>query len=158
MLVKAIEEEVSAYIEAHQHKAGEDGRRLVVRNGHARERTIVSGAGQLKIRAPRVDDRRVDERGQRFRFTSEILPPYLRRTKSVQELIPWLYLKGISTGDFSEALEALRGPDAPGLSATTVVRLKEVWRREYEAWSKRQRPAVCLHLGRRHLLERPSGR
>ena len=137
MLVKAVEAEVTAYIQAHQHEVDEDGRRLVVRNGHARERTLVSGAGQLKIQAPRVDDRRVDERGQRFRFTSQILPPYLRRTKSVEELIPWLYLKGISTGDFSEALEALLGPDAPGLSATTVVRLKDVWRREYEAWSKR---------------------
>ena len=139
MLVKAVEAEVTAYIEAHQHEVDENGRRLVVRNGHARERTIVSGAGQLKIQAPRVDDRRTDERGQRFRFTSEILPPYLRRTKSVEELIPWLYLKGISTGDFSEALEALLGPDAPGLSAATVVRLKDVWRREYEAWSKRDR-------------------
>ena len=137
MLVKAVEAEVTAYIEAHQHEVDENGRRLVVRNGHARERTIVSGAGQLKNQAPRVDDRRTDERGQRFRFTSEILPPYLRRTKSVEELIPWLYLKGISTGDFSEALEALLGPDAPGLSAATVVRLKDVWRREYEAWSKR---------------------
>ena len=137
MLAKAVEAEVAAYIEAHQHEVGEDGRRLVVRNGHARERTIVSGVGQLKIQAPRVDDRRVDEHGRCFRFTSQILPPYLRRTKSVEELIPWLYLKGISTGDFSEALEALLGPDAPGLSATTVVRLKEVWRREYETWSKR---------------------
>ena len=137
MLVQTIEDEVAAYIEAQQHEVDEDGRRLLVRNGHVRERTIVSGVGQLKIRAPRVDDRRVDERGRRFGFTSEILPPYLRRTKSVEELIPWLYLKGISTGDFSEALEALLGPDAPGLSATTVVRLKEVWRGEYEAWSKR---------------------
>ena len=102
MLVKAVEAEVTAYIETHQHEVDQDGRRLVVRNGHARERTIVSGVGQLKIQAPRVDDRRVDEQGRRFRFTSQILPPYLRRTKSVEELIPWLYLKGISTGDFSE--------------------------------------------------------
>ena len=137
MLMTAVEAEVTAYIETHQHEVDQDGRRLVVRNGHARERTIVSGVGQLKIQAPRVDDRRVDEQGRRFRFTSQILPPYPRRTKSVEELIPWLYLKGISTGDFSEALEALLGPDAPGLSATTVVRLKDVWRREYEAWSKR---------------------
>jgi len=137
MLVKAVEAEVAAYIEAYQDEVDEEGRRLVVRNGHARERTIVSGVGQLKLRAPRVDDRRVDEQGRRFRFTSQILPPYLRRTRSVEELIPWLYLKGISTGDFSEALEALLGPNAPGLSATTVVRLKEVWRREYEVWSKR---------------------
>ena len=137
MLMSAVETEVAAYIEVHQHEVDENGRRLVVRNGPARERTLVSGVGPLKIRAPRVDDRRVDQQGRKFRFTSEILPPYPRRTKSVEELIPWLYLKGISTGDFSEALEALLGPDAPGLSATTVVRLKEVWRRDYEAWSKR---------------------
>ena len=137
MLMRAVEAEVAAYIEAHQQEVDEQGRRLVVRNGQARQRTLVSGVGPIQIRAPRVDDRRVDEQGRKFRFTSEILPPYLRRTKSVEELIPWLYLKGISTGDFSEALQALLGPDAPGLSATTVVRLKEVWRRDYEAWSKR---------------------
>lgn len=137
MLLQAVEEEVAAYIEAHKQERDADGRRLVVRHGQARERTIVSGMGPLKIRAPRVKDRRVDEQGRRFRFTSQILPPYLRRTKSVEELIPWLYLKGISTGDFSEALAALLGPQAPGLSATTVVRLKEVWRREYESWSQR---------------------
>ena len=108
MLVKAVEAEVAAYIETHQHEVDQDGRRLVVRNGHARERTIVSGVGQLKLQAPRVDDRRVDEQGQRFHFTSQILPHYLRRTKSIEELIPWLYLKGIATGDFSEALEALQ--------------------------------------------------
>ena len=136
MLVKAVEAEVAAYIETHQHEVDEDGRRLVVRNGHARERTIVSGVGQLKIQAPRGRSPRSMSRANAsislLRFW-----PYLRRTKSVEELIPWLYLKGISTGDFSEALEALLGPDAPGLSATTVVRLKDVWRREYEAWSKR---------------------
>ena len=108
-----------------------------MRNGQARQRTLVSGVGPIKIRAPRVNDRRVDEQGRKFRFTSEIPPPYPRHTKSVAELIPWLYLQGISTGDFTAALQALLGPDAPGLSATTVVRRKEVWRRDYEAWSKR---------------------
>jgi transposase-like protein len=137
MLLKAIEDEVAAYIDAHQDQVDENGRRLVVRNGHARERTLVTGVGTIAVQAPRVEDRRVDEKGHKRRFSSQILPPYLRRTKSVEELIPWLYLKGISTGDFSEALEALLGPDAPGLSATTVVRLKEVWRGEYESWSKR---------------------
>jgi transposase-like protein len=83
-----------------------------------------------------VDDRRRDEQGRRHRFTSAILPPYLRKTRSVEELIPWLYLKGISTGDFSEALKALVGPDAPGLSASTVVRLKERWSDEYDAWRR----------------------
>lgn len=96
-----------------------------------------TGVGPVKVRPPRVNDRRADENGQRMRFTSSILPPYLRRTKSIEALIPWLYLKGISTGDFSEALMALLGPEAPGLSASTVVRLKEVWQRDYEAWSRR---------------------
>ena len=138
MLLKAIETEVTDCAEAHQQEADEEGRRLVVRNGYSRERSLVAGVETPRVKAPRVADRRVDERGRKFRFTSQILPPYLRRTKSVEELIPWLYLKGISTGDFSEALAALLGPDAPGLSATTtVVRLKEVWRGEYETWSKR---------------------
>ena len=137
MLLKAIEAEAAGYVDAQRSEIDDQGRRLVVRNGYANERTVVSGVGTLKVRAPRVDDRRVDEDGNKFRFTSAILPPYLRRTKSVEELIPWLYLKGISTGDFSDALKALLGPAAPGLSATTVVRLKQVWREEYESWSQR---------------------
>ncbi len=137
MLLKAIKTEAAAYVDAHRSEIDDQGRRLVVRNGYANERTLLSGVGTLKVRAPRVNDRRVDEDGNKFRFTSEILPPYLRRTKSVEELIPWLYLKGISTGDFSDALKALLGPAAPGLSATTVVRLKQVWHEEYESWSKR---------------------
>jgi transposase-like protein len=137
MLLRAIGAEVADYVERHQQEVDQDGRRLVVRNGYARERSLVTGVGTLRVKAPRVEDRRVDEQGRKFHFTSQILPPYLRRTKSVEELIPWLYLKGISTGDFSEALAALLGPDAPGLSATTVVRLKQVWRGEYETWSKR---------------------
>ena len=137
MLKVAIEAEAQAYIDRHAGELDEDGRRLVRRNGHARERALVTPVGQLKVRTPRVDDRRRDDQGNRLRFVSEIVPPYLRRTKSVEELIPWLYLKGISTGDFTEALAALLGPDAPGLSANTVVRLKEVWRAEYQAWCKR---------------------
>jgi len=137
MLLQAIEAEVADYVEVHQHDVDQDGRRLVVRNGYAQQRSIVSGVGTLAVKAPRVEDRRADQQGRKFRFTSQILPPYLRRTKSIEELIPWLYLKGISTGDFSEALAALVGADAPGLSATTVVRLKQVWSREYETWSKR---------------------
>ena len=92
----------------------------------------------MAIQAPRVNDKRWDEQGRRIRFTSRILPPYLRKTESIEELIPWLYLKGISTGDFTEALQALLGPEAPGLSATTVVRLKDKWGREYEAWGHTQ--------------------
>ena len=128
---------MDAHIEAHKELRDQRGHRLVVRNGCKDERELQTGVGPVKIRQPRVHDRRLDEHGQRMRFTSQILPPYLRRTKSIEELIPWLYLKGISTGDFSEALMALLGPEAPGLSASTVVRLKEVWHRDYEAWSKR---------------------
>ncbi len=137
LLADAVEAEVAAYIARHADLRDQAGQRLVVRNGHKDEREIQTGIGPVKVRQPRVNDKRLDEHGQRIRFTSEILPPYLRRTKSIEELIPWLYLKGISTGEFSEALTALLGPEAPGLSASTVVRLKEEWQQEYEAWSKR---------------------
>jgi putative transposase len=137
MLAMAIEVEVDAYIQQHADQRDANGHRLVVRNGHKNERAIQTGIGPVTIRQPRVDDQRTNQNGERIRFTSEILPPYLRKTKSIEELIPWLYLKGVSTGDFSEALAALLGPDAPGLSASTVVRLKEVWQRDYQAWSKR---------------------
>jgi putative transposase len=135
LLGQAIEAEVDAWIEAHRDLRDADGHRLVVRNGHKEERGLQTGIGPVKVRQPRVDDRRLGEHDERF--SSSILPAYLRRTKSIEELIPWLYLKGVSTGDFSEALMAILGPEAPGLSASTVVRLKEVWQRDYEAWSKR---------------------
>ena len=137
MLLMAVEAEVDDYVARHVPWRDEAGQRLVTRNGRARQRTILTGLGPMKVRAPRVEDRRRDEQGRKLRFQSRILPPYLRKTRSVEELIPWLYLKGISTGDFSEALAALLGPEAPGLSATTVVRLKEQWAVEYEGWRKR---------------------
>ena len=137
MLAQAVEAEVATYIAVHAELRDDSGHRLVVRNGHKNEREIQTGVGALKIKQPRVDDRRVDENGQRKQFVSNILPPYLRRTRSIDELIPWLYLRGISTGDFSEALKALLGPDAPGLSATSVVRMKEIWQREWSEWSQR---------------------
>lgn len=137
LLAQAIEAEVADYIEQHRGVVDGDGRRMVVRNGHAQEREIQTPLGQMAVKQPRVNDKRLDAQGQRLRFTSAILPPYLRRTKAIEELIPWLYLKGVSTGDFTDALSALLGKDAPGMSATTVVRLKEVWKADYEAWSKR---------------------
>ena len=137
MLAQAVEAEVATYIAVHAELRDDSGHRLVVRNGHKNEREIQTGVGALKIKQPRVDDRRVDENGQRKQFVSNILPPYLRRTRSIDELIPWLYLRGISTGDFSEALKALLGPDAPGLSATSVVRMKEIWQKEWSEWSQR---------------------
>lgn len=137
MLVQAIETEAEGYLDLHAHEHDAGGRRMVVRNGHSRQRKIQTGLGSIEVRQPRVNDRRLDENGERMRFTSKILPPYLRRTKSIEELIPWLYLKGISTGDFSDALAALLGADAPGLSATTITRLKSVWEQEYAQWNQR---------------------
>ncbi len=132
ILQEAVDLEVIEYVEALRHLKDEAGRRLVVRNGHLPERKIVTGVGQLPITKPRVHDRREGER-----FTSKILPPYMRRTPSIDALIPILYLKGISTGDFSDALSAILGEGAVGLSPTNIVRLKQGWEQEYEKWSKR---------------------
>jgi putative transposase len=137
MLATAIENEVVEYIAEHENQRDACGYRLVVRNGWLPARTIQTGVGPVEVEQPRVNDKRIDENGQRIHFSSKILPPYLRRTKSIDELIPWLYLKGISTGDFTEALQALLGPQAPGLSATNIVRLKESWQQEWSGWSKR---------------------
>ena len=134
MLAQAIEEEVSEWIETHQQLTA-DGRRQLVRNGFLPERKIVTGLGEIAVKQPRVHDRRPAQ--EREHFTSKILPPYLRKTKTIEELIPWLYLKGISTGGFHEALQALLGPDCPGLSATTITRLKSVWEQEHEEWCQR---------------------
>jgi putative transposase len=135
LLAEAIEAEVAAWIEARAQLRDDAGRRQVVRNGHLPERIIQTGIGEIEVQQPRVRDRR--PAGQRETFTPAVLPPYLRRTKSLEELIPWLYLKGVSTGDFAEALGALLGPDAPNLSATTVTRLKAVWEGEHQAWARR---------------------
>jgi putative transposase len=137
MLAQAIENEVVEYVGRHADQRDEDGRRLVVRNGYLPARDLQTGVGLMEVCQPRVNDKRQDAQGQRRRFTSKILPPYLRRTKSLDELIPWLYLRGISTGDFTEALQALLGPEAKGLSATNVVRLKESWQQEWKTWSQR---------------------
>ena len=135
MLAQAIEAEVAEWIEQHAHVTDEQGRRQVVRNGRLPERKIVTGVGEVAIEQPRVHDRRGS--GDHERFSSKLLPPYLRKTKSIEELIPYLYLKGISTGGFHDALAAILGPDCPGLSATTVTRLKTVWEQEYREWSSR---------------------
>jgi transposase-like protein len=135
MLTQAIEAEVAEWIEQHQHVTDQRGRRQVVRNGYLPERKLVTGVGEVSVEQPRVHDRR--PAAEREHFSSKLLPPYLRKTKSIEELIPYLYLKGISTGGFQEALSALLGPECPGLSATTIVRLKAVWEQEYGQWSKR---------------------
>ena len=132
MLARAIEAEVGEFLERYRSDIDEAGRQRMVRNGYLPERTIQTGLGDIVIKAPRVRDRT-----SRIRFTSLILPPYLRRTKTIEELLPWLYLKGISTGDFSEALASLLGRDAPGLAAATVSRLKAVWQDEHAKWERR---------------------
>ncbi len=137
MLMKALAVEITQYVEEHGAERDEHGRRLVVRNGQAQARKVTCGAGTLEVRAPRVNDKRVDAAGQRERFTSRILPPYMRRSPKVAEVLPILYLRGLSTGDFREALLVLLGDDAAGLSATNIARLTAVWDEEYRQFRQR---------------------
>jgi putative transposase len=132
MLASAIENEVAEYIAQHANKRDPNGHRLVVRNGYLPERSIQTGIGSIPVQQPRVHDKRHGEQ-----FASIILPPYLRKTKSLEELIPWLYLKGISTSDFAEPLRALLGPQAKGISANSIVRMKRCWHDQWKDWSKR---------------------
>ena len=125
MLTQAIEAEVETFLAAHAGLADEQGRRRLVRNGHAPERRLQTGIGPLEVRRPKLRDRGGVADGEPIRFTSAVLPAYLRRTRNIEELLPWLYLKGVSTGQFAEALTALLGPEAPGLSPATVRRLTD---------------------------------
>jgi putative transposase len=137
MLTVALQWEIEEFLERHGEIVDKRGNRLVVRNGYLPERTIQTGAGELRVRQGRVRDRRGAKDPETVRFTSSILPPYLKKSKSIEELIPWLYLRGISTGDFQEALQALLGEGAKGLSATTINRLVKIWEEEYQVWSRR---------------------
>ena len=132
LLQQAVAAEVAEAIAQFAALKDEQGRQRVVRNGYLPERSIQTGIGEVTVRAPRVRDRAGE-----LKFSSRLLPPYLRRTRSMDELLPWLYLKGLSSSDFSGALTALLGPAAPGLSAATICRLKEIWRLEYERWRQR---------------------
>ena len=136
MLQAAIDAEVDSFIQDYQHRRDEDSRRLVVKNGSLPARNILTGAGSIPVQQGRVRDNSTD-RNSRVEFSPNVLPAYLKRTAAIEELIPWLYLKGISTGDFGEALQALVGEKAKGLSANVVVRLKEQWGTEYDEWMKR---------------------
>jgi len=138
LLAQAAEAEVAAFLGRHIDLRTEDGRARIVRHGHLPEREILTGLGPLAVRQPRVRDRGAAANDpERIRFSSALLPPYARRTKSLDVLLPILYLRGLSTGDFQEALAALLGKDAPGLSASTISRLKEMWSDEHERWRKR---------------------
>ena len=136
LLSQAVEAEVAALLAYHADKLTDDGRQRLVRHGHLPEREIMTGIGPVAVRCPRVRDR-AGEGCEPIRFSSAILPPYARRSKSLEVLIPILYLKGISTGDFDEALAALLGKDAGGLSASTIGRLKDAWSEEHVRWSRR---------------------
>ena len=137
MLMTALAAEVAQYIDEHDEERDEQGRRLVVRNGRARARKVTCGAGTVEVPAPRVNDKRVAADGHRQRFTSRILPPYMRRSPKVAEVLPILYLRGLSTGDFREALPVLLGDDAAGLSATNIARLTMVWEDDYRRFRQR---------------------
>jgi transposase-like protein len=136
LLAQAVETEVAGFLAEHADKRTDDGRQRLVRHGHLPERSIMTGIGPVAVRVPRLRDR-LGAGDDRIRFTSAILPPYARRSKSLEVLIPVLYLKGVSTGDFAEALAALLGEEAGGLSASTVARLKEAWTEEHARWLKR---------------------
>lgn len=133
LIAEAVEAELAEFLERFRDRKDEQGRQAVVRNGYLPERQIQTGIGTVAVKVPKTRDRT----GSGIRFQSQLLPPYLRRTKSMEELIPWLYLKGVSTGDFQEALTALLGPDAEGLSAATVSRLKARWKEEHKRWAGR---------------------
>jgi len=137
MLMAALETEAADYVERHRDQRDAEGRALVVHNGRAQARKLTLGAGTVELKAPRVNDRRRDEQGRRQRFASRILPPYLRRQPLVAEVLPILYLRGLSTGDFRPALEGLLGTDAAGLSPTNIARLTACWEQEYCAFRQR---------------------
>jgi len=138
LLAQAVEAEVADFLGTHADLKTEDGHRRVVRHGHLPEREVMTGIGPVAVRQPRARDRAAAaDDPERIHFTPAILPPYARRSKSLEMLLPILYLKGISTGDFEEALAALLGKDASGLSASTIARLKEVWVDEHKRWNER---------------------
>ncbi len=136
LLIEALEAEIEGFLSQYRDLRDNQDRQRVVRNGYLPEREIQTGIGPVAVKVPRARDRQPDHKSGPIRFKSTLLPPYLRKTRSMEELIPWLYLKGVSTGDFSEALAALVGKDAPGLSASTISRLKSVWEEEFEEWQK----------------------
>jgi len=137
LLTEALEAEIEDFLSHYRDLRDHQDRQRVVRNGYLPEREIQTGIGPVAVKVPRARDRNPNHESGPLRFTSSLLPPYLRKTKSMEELIPWLYLKGISTSDFTEALAAILGTDAPGLSPSTISRLKDIWEKDLEDWQKR---------------------
>jgi transposase-like protein len=137
MLQQVLELEVDEFLERHQDVRDSQGRRQVVRNGRLPNREILTGAGPLEVEQPRVRDLRGGGDAQSVQFSSKILPPYLRRSPSIDQVVPWLFLRGVSTNDMQSALEALLGPNAKGLSASVVSKLTKGWVEEQKEWSRR---------------------
>lgn len=133
LIAQAVEAELQVFLESYEGISMADGRKAVVRNGHLPERTVQTGIGGVEVCIPKVRDRS----GSGIKFNSTLLPPYLKRAKSIEELLPWLYLRGISSGDFQQSLAALLGEQAQGLSANTISRLKSKWIDEYTQWRKK---------------------
>ena len=144
ILSEALELEMEEFMKEYQLYRLSDGRQRVVRHGYHQDREIQTGIGFVAVRVPRSKDRRTPPSEESIRFSSKLVLPYLRRSKSIGELIPWLYLKGISTGDFKEALTAISGKGAAGLSAKTVSRLKSSWYEDWKAWKQLYRRETLL--------------
>jgi len=158
MIAAALEAEVSEYIDSFADERDDDGKRLVVRNGRARERKVTIGSGTVPIRAPRVNDKHVDEEsGERQKFSSKILPAYARRSPKVNDVLPVLYLRGLSTGDFRPALEQLLGEDAAGLSPSTISRLCKDWEDEHERFRRGRCASTSTPTGSSTASTSPSG-
>jgi transposase-like protein len=159
MLAQALQAEVDAYITAFADQRDEHGHRLVVRNGHHQPREVLTSAGAIEVTAPRVNDRRVDpDTGARHRFTSAILPPWARKTPKITEVLPLLYLHGLSSGDFIPALSQFLG-SAKGLSAAVITKLTQQWQAEQRAFAERDlsRCGLCVPVGGRYPRQHPPG-
>lgn len=138
LVLQAVEAEFASFLQSHDHEELEDGRKRIVRHGHLPERKVVTGIGTIPVKVPRSRDRKANKKEDTVRFASQILPPYVRRSKSIEVAIPYLYLKGISSGDFSQVMPVLLGKDAVGFSADTVLRLRQQWKEELNHWNKRR--------------------
>ena len=138
LVLQAVEAEFALFLQSHEHEELEDGRKRVVRQGYLPERKVITGIGAIPVKVPRSRDRKVNDKENIIRFACQLLPPYVRRSKSIEVAIPYLYLKGISSGDFSQVMPVLLGKDAVGFSSDTVLRLRQQWKEELDHWSKRR--------------------
>ena len=138
LIVQAVEAEFASFLQDHEDERLEDGRKRIVRHGHLPERKVMTGIGAVPVKVPRSRDRKAKNQEGTIRFASQILPPYVRRSKSIEQAIPYLYLKGVSSGDFCQVMPVLLGKEATGFSADTVLRLRNQWKEELHQWDRRR--------------------